>query len=72
MAPTVRSGRSSERYGTPSMNAVPLVARSRPRRMRSVELLPAPFGPRKPVTRPGDDMRLTSSTTVREPCRFTR
>jgi hypothetical protein len=29
--------------------------------------LPAPFGPRKPVTRPGRAVKVTSSTTVRPP-----
>lgn len=33
--------------------AVPEVALSRPIRMRSVVDLPAPLGPRKPVTLPG-------------------
>jgi hypothetical protein len=29
--------------------------------------LPAPLGPRKPVTRPGWAVKVTSSTTVRPP-----
>jgi hypothetical protein len=29
--------------------------------------LPAPFGPKKPVTRPDPAEKLTSSTTVRPP-----
>jgi hypothetical protein len=30
-------------------------------------VLPAPFGPRKPVTVPGSRVKETSSTTVRSP-----
>ena len=29
--------------------------------------LPAPFGPRKPVTRPGSAVKETSSTAVKSP-----
>ena len=36
---------------------VPLVGRSSPTIIRIVVDLPAPFGPRKPVTRPGLTMR---------------
>ncbi len=32
-----------------------------------VVVLPAPFGPRKPVTVPGSSSNETSSTTVRSP-----
>ena len=35
--------------------------------MRSVVDLPAPFGPRKPVTVPGSALKDTSSTTVLPP-----
>ena len=35
------------------MVVCPVVARSRPSRMRRLDDLPAPFGPTKPVTRPG-------------------
>ncbi len=35
--------------------------------MRSVVVFPAPFGPRKPVTRPGSMVKLTSSTAVMSP-----
>ena len=30
--------------------------------MRSVVVLPAPFGPRKPSTRPGSALKLSPST----------
>ena len=35
--------------------------------IRSVVDLPAPFGPRKPVTRPGSAVKVTSSTAVKWP-----
>ena len=38
--------------------------------MRSVVVLPAPFGPRKPVIRPGSIAKLSSSTAMVEPKRF--
>jgi hypothetical protein len=34
---------------------------------RIVVVLPAPFGPRNPVTRPGWQTKLTSSTAVNAP-----
>ena len=39
---------------------------------RMVVLLPAPFGPRKPVTRPGLTSKLRSSTATTLPKRFVR
>ena len=41
----------------------------RPTMTRIVVVLPAPFGPRKPVTRPGWQMKLTSSTAAKLPYR---
>ena len=35
--------------------------------MRSVVVLPAPFGPRKPVTDPGSTVKLRRSTARTEP-----
>src|SRR3712207_3705219 len=35
--------------------------------MRMVVVLPAPLGPRKPVTVPGSQRKVTSETTVRPP-----
>ena len=35
--------------------------------MRIVVDLPAPLGPRKPVTRPGSAVKLTWSTAVKSP-----
>jgi hypothetical protein len=40
--------------------------------MRSVVVLPAPFGPRKPVIRPGSTVKVRSSTAVKPPKRFVR
>src|SRR3954452_15137501 len=39
----------------------------RPASIRIVVVLPAPFGPRKPVTVPGSQPKVTSATTVRPP-----
>ena len=47
--------------------AVPDVAGVSPTMIRIVVDLPAPFGPRKPVTRPGRAAKLTSSTAVKPP-----
>ena len=44
------------------MVAVPAVGRTRLSTIRSVVVLPAPFGPRNPVTRPGLTVNDRSST----------
>jgi hypothetical protein len=49
------------------MVAVPLVGAVRPSSIRSVVVLPAPLGPRKPVTRPGPTSKLRLSTAVTVP-----
>src|SRR6476620_5160334 len=54
------------------MVAVPAVARTRPSSMRSVVVLPLPFGPRNPVTRPGSTSKSRWSTAVNEPNRLVR
>src|SRR5689334_12753630 len=46
------------------MVARPEVGRARPSRARMVVDLPAPFGPRNPVTRPGASWNVRSSTAV--------
>ena len=70
-APTVVRGRTSSRYGPAARPArCRCCGRSRPSRMRSVEVLPAPFGPRKPVTRPGRAAKLTSSRIWVRPLRL--
>src|SRR3712207_3625658 len=49
------------------ISAVPDVAGISPVIIRIVVVLPAPFGPRKPVTVPDSSSKDTSSTTVRSP-----
>jgi len=55
-------GRSTNRR--PSIVAVPELAGVRPTMIRMVVDLPAPLGPRKPVTRPVAAVKETSSTAV--------
>ena len=45
----------------------PDVGRSSPMIMRMVVDFPAPFGPRKPVTRPASTVKLTPATAVLSP-----
>src|SRR6185436_20993643 len=66
-APTVRSGSTRSPYGFPSIRACPLVGRSNPRIIRMVVDLPAPLGPRNPVTRPGSTVKVRSSTDSVDP-----
>jgi hypothetical protein len=47
--------------------AVPAVGRSSPIIIRMVVDLPAPFGPRKPVTRPGRTVNDSPFTAVVAP-----
>ena len=46
------------------MVTAPRVAGVSPTMIRMVVVLPAPFGPRNPVTRPGRAVKETSSTAV--------
>jgi hypothetical protein len=48
------------------MRATPAVGRIRPSSIRRVVVLPAPFGPRNPATRP-DGMSKVRSSTARTP-----
>ena len=57
-APTSKRGWRWSANGRPLTSAEPAVGLSRPRIMRSVVDLPAPFGPRNPVTRPGWTSKL--------------
>src|SRR5690606_28760878 len=61
--PTVRAGRSRSTNREPSTVAVPRVGPTRPSTIRSVVDLPAPFGPRKPVTCPSGAVKVRSRTT---------
>src|SRR5690242_6191167 len=63
-APTWRSGSRSCAYRWPPMVAEPESGVTRFRTMRSVVVLPAPFGPRKPVTRPGSTVNDRLSTAL--------
>ena len=65
--PTTAPGLGSSTYSLPSIVADPAVGATRPVIIRIVVVLPAPFGPRKPVTVPGSRVKDTSSTTVRSP-----
>src|SRR3954454_3570610 len=49
------------------MVTLPDVAGVRPTITRIVVVLPAPFGPRKPVTVPGTQLKLMLSTAVNVP-----
>src|SRR5216684_9074783 len=51
---------SASPAGRPNKRAWPLVGRTRPSRILTVVVLPAPFGPRKPNTSPGSTVRLRS------------
>jgi len=52
------------------MVAVPDVGVTSPSSIRSVVVLPAPFGPRNPVTVPGRTAKVRSSTAVTAPKRL--
>ena len=65
--PTSRPGFGRSPYRWPPIETRPVLAGVRPTMMRIVVDLPAPFGPRKPVTRPGRATNDTSSTAVWPP-----
>jgi len=69
MAPTLASDRG-EPGAAPATVALPAVGRIRPRSIRRVVVLPAPLGPRKPVTEPGSTVKLRFCTAVTGPNRF--
>src|SRR5512140_1046062 len=54
------------------MSARPDVGRTSPRRDRRAVVLPAPFGPRKPVTAPPGASKLRPSTAFTVPNRLLR
>ena len=58
-------GRSAKRR--PATVALPDEAGVSPTMIRMVVVFPAPLGPRKPVTRPGRAVKLTSSTAANPP-----
>ena len=63
-APTSNNGRRWSENGRPLISADPDVGLSRPRIRRRVVDLPAPLGPRNPVTTPGCTSKLRSSTAT--------
>lgn len=63
-APTSRSGNRSSAYGLPRISASPESGRSSPTVIRMVVDLPAPFGPRNPVTVPVSMTEVRPLTTV--------
>lgn len=67
IAPTSCSGAGCSAYGLPLTVTLPAVGASRPRIIRIVVDLPAPLGPRNPVTMPGRTVKLRSATAVRSP-----
>src|SRR3954447_7941913 len=71
-APTSCSGAGWSAYARPFTVTEPAAGRSRPRIMRIVVDLPAPLGPRKPVTTPGSTVNVRPSTAVLSPYRFVR
>src|SRR4051812_7432558 len=69
-APTVWLGSSSVWYACPSTVACPAVGVISPSTIRSVVVLPAPFGPRNPTIRPSSTVNDRSSTASTSPKRF--
>ena len=66
-APTTRCGWVESAYRWPPMVAVPDVGVTSESSIRSVVVLPAPFGPRKPVIRPGSTVKVRSWTATTLP-----
>jgi hypothetical protein len=56
--------------GNPATVAEPEVGESRVPSVRTIVVLPAPFGPRKPKTSPCPTSKETSSKAMRSPNRF--
>ena len=57
---------------TPATDALPAVGRASPVRIRSVVVLPAPFGPSRPKTDPAGTSRSSPSSARTAPNRFVR
>ena len=73
-APTSCSGAVCSRYALPFTRTVPAVGASRPRIIRIVVDLPAPLGPRNPVTTPGShgERQVVDGSLVRRTLGETR
>ena len=65
--PPAHSGALRSLYFLPATVTVPVVGLSRPMIMRMVVDLPAPLGPRKPVTVPGSTVKEMLSTATLSP-----
>ena len=63
-------GWGAPRTGRPARLSCPACGSESPQIIRIVVVLPAPLGPRNPVTVPGSQRNETSETTVRPPSRF--
>src|SRR5690242_3900631 len=66
-----RSARASRAGSRPSTRTVPWSARRYPSQISTVVVLPAPFGPRMPVTSPRAALSVSPSTAVVWPYRLT-
>src|SRR5450432_1866187 len=67
-----RTASGSAKQSMPSTRADPRVGTTRVAIMRSVVVLPAPLGPRRPVMEPSCAVKLTSRTASTSPKRFAR
>ena len=70
--PEQRASGCAASTGAPWISARPAVGRAIPTIAFSAVVLPAPFGPRKPVTAPGRTLNDKSSTATSSPYRFVR
>src|SRR5262252_3299148 len=70
--PSSAIGAGAARYSRPLTLTRPAVGSSRPAIIRIVVDLPAPFGPRKPVTMPGWTTKSSPSTASFSPYRLLR
>src|SRR5690606_22948590 len=62
----------SEVAGRPFQRTSPASGVTIPKTVRIAVVLPAPFGPRSPTTRPGGTVKDTESSTCRSPNRTDR
>jgi hypothetical protein len=65
--PMTRASGIMESTGAPLTNARPAVGRASPTSIFSAVVLPAPFGPKKPVTAPDRTAKDISVTAVTRP-----
>jgi hypothetical protein len=70
--PSTPASAATDATGLPLTSARPAVGRARPTIILSAVVLPAPFGPRKPVTAPARTANDSSSTAFTGPYRFVK